>query len=203
MRRMCGQFSACKRHVAPSWEISTFLPDRTSGQIERSFSHNRLHAVTPWMPAKSPAVHHATYSSTEYRTSLTPLLFEAIYPEDAYKGKTYWADLPQNERTGWITKQSNDEARRELSVVWQMFKLDPLRPFSAYFQNYAITGLGFFVEGYTLFSVGNLNTLFQSVWPACFKQYKVCNKVWVESINYLEIVGIILGQIIVGIIGDR
>ena len=36
---------------------------------------------------------------------------------------------------------------------------------------------------------------------ACYMQYKVCNKVWVQYINYFEIVGILLGQISVGIIG--
>lgn len=60
----------------------------------------------------------------------------------------------------------------------------------------------FFTEGYTLFSVGNILTLFDSVWAQCYRQYKVCSKTWVQSINYLEIVGIIVGQIMIGVIGD-
>ena len=80
--------------------------------------------------------------------------------------------------------------------------MTPLAPIRDYFHNYVVTGLGFFTEGYVLFSVGNILILFQTVWGPCFKTYEVCNKTWVETINYLEIVGIIFGQIIVGIVGD-
>ena len=131
----------------------------------------------------------------------TSLLQESLYPEDAFHGQTYWADLPRKEQAKWICEQNNAEAAHEFGQVWQTFKTDPLKPFSLYFRNYAVTGLGFFTEGYTLFSVGNILSLFESVWPACYKEYKVCNKVWVQSIDYLEIVGILLGQITVGFIG--
>ncbi|EMC93936.1 hypothetical protein BAUCODRAFT_141348 [Baudoinia panamericana UAMH 10762] len=130
------------------------------------------------------------------------LLDEALYPADAYRGTIYWGDLPLNERTKFVNQQANFEAGRELKIVWEMFKQDPLSPISAYMQNFVITGVGFFTEGYVLFSVGNILPLFESVWASCFKQYKVCNKVWVEAANYLEIVGIIFGQVAVGIIGD-
>jgi len=130
------------------------------------------------------------------------LLHESLFPDDAYVNETYWADLPQKDKLKWVAKQHNDETRREWQLIWNMFKQDPLKPFWLYFRNYAITGLGFFAEGYVLFSVGNLLGLFEAVWPMCWKTHKSCNKVWVQSINYLEIVGIILGQIIVGIIGD-
>ena len=107
---------------------------------------------------------------------------------------------PRNRPSGYPNK-NNAEAASEFSHVWQTFETDPLKPFSHYFHNYAVTGSGFFTEGYTLFSVGNILSLFESVWPACYKEYKVCNKVWVYSIDYLEIVGILLGQITVGFIG--
>jgi len=111
------------------------------------------------------------------------LLNDTIYPDDAYKGNTYWADLPTGERTKWVNNQHNEEARRELTAIWQSFKVDPLRPFSQYFHNYAITGVGFFSEGYVLFSVGNILTLFESVWPQCFKHYEVCDKTMVQAIR--------------------
>jgi len=79
---------------------------------------------------------------------------------------------------------------------------DPLSPLWAYLSVYAVTGLGLFVEGYTLFSVGNLTPLYSAVWPECWKKYEVCDKSWVQAVNYLSIVGIILGQILVGIEGD-
>lgn len=83
-----------------------------------------------------------------------------------------------------------------------MFKADPLSPLRAYFNTYCVTGLGLFVEGYTLFSVGNLGSIFKSVWPACFKTYAVCDKNWVHACDYLQVVGIIVGQIGVGVESD-
>ncbi|KAH8820223.1 major facilitator superfamily domain-containing protein [Xylogone sp. PMI_703] len=130
------------------------------------------------------------------------LLNDELYPEDAYADNIYWADLPRKQRSAWIERQYRQESVREFREIWASFKRDPLTPFGLYFRNYVVTGLGFFTEGYTLFSVGNILVLFQAVWHDCFKIYQVCNKTWVETINYLEIVGIIFGQIVVGIIGD-
>jgi MFS family permease len=50
--------------------------------------------------------------------------------------------------------------------------------------------------------VGNVENLYSSVWPSCWKNYKVCNETWVQSLTYLEVIGIICGQIMVGILGD-
>lgn len=65
-----------------------------------------------------------------------------------------------------------------------------------------MTGFGLFTEGSTLFSIGNLTPLFQAAWPTCWRTYAVCSKEWVHSIEYLEIIGIIFGQILVGFEGD-
>jgi hypothetical protein len=40
------------------------------------------------------------------------------------------------------------------------------------------------------------------VWPQCWKTHKVCAANWVYAVDYLEIIGIICGQIIVGFEGD-
>lgn len=125
-----------------------------------------------------------------------------IYPTDSYLDKTYWADLPTTQKWKWINSQQNAETKRELGVLWGMFKHDPLEPIRAYFRTYVVNGLGLFVEGYVLFSIGNLSPLFAAVWPSCWSKYTVCNETWVQSVTYLEIVGIILGQILVGFIGD-
>lgn len=130
------------------------------------------------------------------------LLRDELYPDDAYHNGVYWADLPRAQRVAWTNRQYRREATREFTEEWASFRHDPLAPFRDYFHNYVVTGLGFFSEGYTLFSVGNILILFEAVWHSCFKTYKVCNATWVDTINYLEIVGIIFGQIIVGIIGD-
>ncbi|MCO5566073.1 hypothetical protein L7F22_019749 [Adiantum nelumboides] len=129
-----------------------------------------------------------------------------LFPADSYTAgtHTYWADLPFWQKTKWINKQSNDEAKRELGTIGRMFKEDPLSPINAYFSNYVVTGMGLLVEGYVLFSVGNLTTLFKAVWPNCWGSAKPrqCDSQWIHAVDYLEIVGIIFGQILVGIEGD-
>src|SRR5271154_1801731 len=111
------------------------------------------------------------------------LLHDELYPQDSYSGKVYWADLPLRERTSWVNNQFNTEARRELKVLGSEFKRDPLQPIRDYFSLYVITGLGLFVEGYTLFSVGNLTSLFQAVFPSCWKNYTTCTFNWVSSVG--------------------
>lgn len=58
------------------------------------------------------------------------------------------------------------------------------------------------ISSYVLFSIGNVKPLFQSAFPGCWLHYTVCNKTWIQAVDYLEIVGIIVGQVLVGVIGD-
>lgn len=53
-----------------------------------------------------------------------------------------------------------------------------------------------------LFSIGNNSVLFEQTFPDCWDDNTTCEKVWVQAVQYLEIVGIIIGQILVGILGD-
>jgi len=53
-----------------------------------------------------------------------------------------------------------------------------------------------------LFSIGNIKPLFQAAFPQCWKTFKVCSKTWTQAVDYLEICGIIVGQLLVGILGD-
>ena len=57
---------------------------------------------------------------------------------------------------------------------------------------------------YVLFSIGNVKPLFQALgaFPDCWKTHEVCDSTWIAAIEYLEICGIIVGQILVGIMGD-
>jgi MFS family permease len=55
---------------------------------------------------------------------------------------------------------------------------------------------------YVLFSIGNLTPLFDSVWKSCWSSYETCDKQWVYAVTYLEILGIIVGQVLVGVLGD-
>lgn len=54
-----------------------------------------------------------------------------------------------------------------------------------------------------LFSIGNIKPLFQKAFPACWgSKPTICNPTWIAAVEYLEICGIIVGQILVGILGD-
>ena len=53
-----------------------------------------------------------------------------------------------------------------------------------------------------LFSIGNVRPLLAAAFPSCWTHYTTCDKTWTQAIDYLEICGIIVGQILVGIIGD-
>lgn len=55
---------------------------------------------------------------------------------------------------------------------------------------------------YVLFSIGNLKPLFQAAFASCWKTEKICNATWIAAVEYLEICGIIVGQLLVGVLGD-
>ncbi|CZS89007.1 hypothetical protein WAI453_010435 [Rhynchosporium graminicola] len=126
-----------------------------------------------------------------------------LHPDDLYNSEgTYWADLPIGQRIKFVNKVNHEEAKKEFGSFWSMFKKDPLSPVGWYFRNAVLPGAGLGLEGYVLFSIGNLTPLFQAVWPRCWKTFEVCSKDWVDAVTYLEVIGIIVGQILVGIIGD-
>ncbi|KAH8691293.1 putative MFS phosphate transporter [Talaromyces proteolyticus] len=126
-----------------------------------------------------------------------------LRPDDSYTEEgVYWADLPILRRLRFITKVDNQEAARELRNLGRMIVEDPLSPVSFYFKNMVLPGAGLLLEGYVLFSIGNVTPLLQQAFPSCWKTYETCNETWINAINYLEISGIIVGQILVGYLGD-
>ncbi|KAJ5604735.1 hypothetical protein N7510_009889 [Penicillium lagena] len=128
---------------------------------------------------------------------------QLIRPADSYtKEGVYWADLPLMKKIGFVNSQNNNEAKRELSDIWAMIKVDPLSPVSYYFRNYVLPGAGLGLEGYVLFSIGNVQPLFQAAFPDCWDHATICNKQWINAVSYLEVIGIILGQVLVGVLGD-
>ncbi|KIR57991.1 Pi-transporter A-1 [Cryptococcus bacillisporus CA1873] len=157
-------------------------------------------ALPPSRFSLDPEKRDPRLSSREFDQSHP--LFQDLAPEDSYRDGVYWADLPFNERRKWVDSQSNEEARRELKHIWQMFKEDPLSPLTTYCKTYVMGGFGLFTEGYALFSIGNLSALYKAVWPHCWKTHEVCSANWIAAVDYLQIIGIIVGQILVGIEGD-
>lgn len=121
-----------------------------------------------------------------------------IYNEDG----VYWADLPFWKKLSFVNKVDREESGREWGNLCSMVKEDPLSPVRWYFNNCVIPGAGLGLEGYVLFSIGNVEPLFKSVWPECWDDHTVCSKNWVSAVTYLEIIGIIVGQVLVGFIGD-
>lgn len=121
-------------------------------------------------------------------------------PDDSYTPDgVYWADLPFWKRVSFVSAVDKAEATRELKSTGDMMKKDPLSPLAWYFRNAVLPGAGLGLEGYVLFSIGNLEPLFQAAWPSCWKSHAVCSQNWVASVTYLEIVGIMIGQAAVGV----
>ena len=59
------------------------------------------------------------------------------------------------------------------------------------------------VPSYVLFSIGNIKPLFQTVFKSCWGSGgKACNATWIAAVDYMEVVGIIIGQVLVGVLGD-
>ncbi|KAF1986098.1 phosphate transporter HvPT2 [Aulographum hederae CBS 113979] len=126
-----------------------------------------------------------------------------LLPDDSYdENGTYWADLPIMKRIGFVNKVNNAEAKKEVKQIWANTKKKPWWPFTAYFMNMVLPGAGLGLEGYVLFSIGNVRPLFQSAFPSCWSTFEICNETWTQAVDYLEIMGIIVGQILVGILGD-
>ncbi|KAJ6166763.1 hypothetical protein N7470_002210 [Penicillium chermesinum] len=130
---------------------------------------------------------------------------EIIRPADSYlPDGRYWADLPVGQRIGFIMKQDREETAKEWKWLVEMFKADPLSPISYYFKNFVLPGAGLGLEGYVLFSISNVSTLFKTSFKSCWGggKHAICNANWIAAVNYMEVAGIIVGQILVGYLGD-
>lgn len=71
-----------------------------------------------------------------------------LKPDDMFDNTgTYWADLPIMRRIKFVNHVNNNESKRELRSIWEMMKLDPLKPVSVYFRDMVIPGAGLGLEG--------------------------------------------------------
>ena len=144
--------------------------------------------------------HDPIHSMTENEKQIFDYLLK---PDDSYDANgVYWADLGIFDRIKFVGSYDANEAKRELGNIWAMAKKDPLAPVGYYFRNMVLPGAGLGLEGYVLFSIGNIKPLFTSAFKSCWKTYQICNETWIQAVEYLEICGIIVGQILVGILGD-
>jgi hypothetical protein len=119
--------------------------------------------------------HHV---ATEQLYTMSPNeqdVFQTILkPDDSYdETGTYWADLPLLRRIKFVNRVNNEEAKKEWSATWNMFKRDPLSPLGYYMRNMVVPGLGLLLEGYVLFSIGNIKPLLQAAFSECWKHRTV------------------------------
>ncbi|KAF9767847.1 hypothetical protein IL306_014917 [Fusarium sp. DS 682] len=174
---------------------------------------HRHHHHESTIPGEVPVPHGPADSDSEhipdepiaYATADERRIFSHVTrPDDSYtEDGVYWADLPLAQRYRFVSKVDSDAAKEEAKTAWSMFKEDPLSPFSWYFRHAVIPGAGLGLEGYVLFSIGNLEPLFKAVWPDCWgKEPTTCSHNWIASVTYLEIIGIMVGQAVVGVMGD-
>ena len=166
--------------------------------------HHQHHEVS--IPGEIPIPHGPTTGDDSddfpVGTDAERRIFSHVTrPEDSYTSDgVYWADLPWMQRLKFVSKVDRETAAEELRTTGRMVKEDPLSPLSWYFRHAVIPGAGLGLEGYVLFSIGNLEPLFASVWGDCWgKDATDCSKNWISSVTYLEIIGIMVGQVFVGV----
>lgn len=146
---------------------------------------------------------HASYPAVHNEENEKQIFQYLLKPDDSYNAEgVYWADLPIGQRMAFVSRTDAAEARSELNAIGRMMKADPLSPVGWYFRNAVVPGAGLLLEGYVLFSIGNLGPLFSAVWGPCWGKNTECSAQWVAAVTYLEVIGIIFGQILVGVLGD-
>ncbi|CCE28270.1 related to inorganic phosphate permease [Claviceps purpurea 20.1] len=177
--------------------------DSDSGIHQRHRHSSTIPGVIP-IPHGPPGDHDSDELTLQHATADEQRIFSHVTrPDDSYNSDgVYWADLPWMQRVKFVSGVDREAASRELSTIGSMAKTDPLSPLSWYVRHAVIPGAGLGLEGYVLFSIGNLEPLFKKVWPECWDKHQVCSKNWIASVTYLEIIGIMVGQVFVGVIGD-
>lgn len=127
------------------------------------------------------------------------------HPDDSFTPEgVYWADLPILKRIKFVNSVNNAEAKKELATIGRMMKEDPLSPLRWYWHNAILPGAGLGLEGYVLFSIGNLSAYFAATdgWKDCWgseSPHGECSSNWLAAVSYLEVVGIMAGQFVVGV----
>jgi hypothetical protein len=108
--------------------------------------------AAPHGPNMETDRHVATQDISKMNLMEESVFNSILKPDDMFDSTgTYWADLPLRQRVGFVNGVNNTEAKRELSSIWQMMKLDPLRPVGVYFRDMVIPGAGLGLEGYVYF----------------------------------------------------
>ncbi|KAK9812798.1 hypothetical protein WJX72_004025 [[Myrmecia] bisecta] len=70
-------------------------------------------------------------------------------------------------------------------------------------KSWFIPGMGMFCESYFVFSIGNITPIFTAEYPDCYKTHKKCSTNLLADQTYYQVVGIIVGMLTLGYLGDR
>mmetsp|Transcript_8260 Transcript_8260/g.16480 ORF Transcript_8260/g.16480 Transcript_8260/m.16480 type:complete len:642 (-) Transcript_8260:64-1989(-) len=65
-----------------------------------------------------------------------------------------------------------------------------------------LAGAGMFNEAYFLFAIGNLELLWEELYPECYSDDPTCNNGVVSSLTYVEVLGVIAGMLSFGYVAD-
>ncbi|KAK4989926.1 hypothetical protein LTR50_002837 [Elasticomyces elasticus] len=146
---------------------------------------------------------HVTTAFLDMRSNEASVFQSLLKPDDSYDANgEYWGEMSIGQRIKFVRKVDTAEAKREFGSIWSMIKKEPLSPLKYYLRHMIIPGAGLLLEGYVLFSIGNIRPLLQAAFPSCWSTNMTCDSTWVQAVDYLEICGIIVGQVLVGVIGD-
>lgn len=173
--------------------------------VQHHQRHDPVSGIIPVPHGPETGQEHDHYPKEGRTTEREREIFSYLtHPDDSYTPEgVYWADLPIHKRIAFVNRVQNEETAKEFKSFLSMLKKDPLSPVSWYWRNAILPGAGLGLEGYVLFSIGNLEPLFAATWPECWGENATqCSSNWVASVTYLEVIGIMVGQIGVGFIGD-
>ncbi|KAK9807016.1 hypothetical protein WJX72_010792 [[Myrmecia] bisecta] len=171
-----------------------------SGRDQRPLEARRVLEVDG-EPAQELVV--AFRSHTDSASSdISPLAKGRELHDEAEEEGQPWEDLPRSERCRITYREDLQEQAAEARAVWNLFKQDPLEPVRRYFSEYVMPGIGLFLEGYVIFSISNNSTLFKQAYPKCWSTFEDCNETWTEATTYLQLIGILMGQLFFGVMGD-
>lgn len=53
-----------------------------------------------------------------------------------------------------------------------------------------------------IFSISNNSTLFKQAYPDCWRKFTHCNETWTQATTYLQLIGVLLGQLTFGFLGN-
>ncbi|GAB4816605.1 hypothetical protein N2152v2_003651 [Parachlorella kessleri] len=81
---------------------------------------------------------------------------------------------------------------------------NPLKAFLWWYLSWAVPGMGMFSEAYMIFAIGNIKPFLSIDYPHCIGEVEpvTCKPNTVDSIEYVEICGVIFGMLSLGFLGD-